>query len=247
MPTEVQSPYQKAIARKRPWQAAPVTRGRLLEGGEAALRRALALRILELPVADFLREGLKRDLPSTPGVVEALESNIKDEERHDQALNYVIEAHGVCVEAEAEGRQIANQWTTLRDHPILITAVLEGSIFFVLLPMYRALGDAGIRTVAADISRDEQAHAAIHRLISKELGLKPSKALKQLRRDTVDWFTAALGADPANKFLDRDFWRRASDSLYSKGVAPELEFTSAARVPAFFETNARNLPSYGSG
>lgn len=240
------SPYFEAIARKRPWEPQAVSKGALVQGGEAALQRALALRILELPVADFLREGLQRDLPDVPGVVEALESNIKDEERHDQALSLVIEAHGSSEKAERQAGEILKEWRALPDHPILITAVLESSVFFVLLPFYRALGDIGIRTTAADISRDERAHAYIHRLVAKQLGEVPSARLKQLRRATVDWFCLPLeqSADPANQFLGRDFWLRQSDSLYSRGVAPELSYTRAARCPAFFEASNVDLPQY---
>ena len=78
------SPYLNMIAKKRPWQAVPVDKGTLVEGGEATLFRALALRHLELPVREFLQQGLEKDLPSTPGVVEALIHNQKDEERHDE-------------------------------------------------------------------------------------------------------------------------------------------------------------------
>lgn len=242
-----ESPYFEAITRKRSWEPQAVSKGALVQGGEAALRRALALRVLELPVADFLREGLKRDLPDAPGVVEALESNIKDEERHDKALSLVIEAHGSDEKAERQASVILKEWQALPDHPILITAVLESSVFFVLLPLYRALGDIGIRTTAADISRDEQAHAYVHRLIAKQLGEVPSTRLKQLRRATVDWFCAPLeqSVDPKNQFLGRDFWLRQSDSLYSRGVAPELAHTRSARCPAFFEASNCDLPAYG--
>lgn len=241
-----ESPYFNAIARKRPWEPQAVTRGQLVPGGEKALQFALALRILELPVADFLREGLKRDLPDVPGVVEALELNILDEERHDKALSLVVEAHGTDEKAEHQAETILRAWQELPDHPILVTAVLEGSVFFVLLPLYRALGDVGLRTTAADISRDEQAHAAIHRHISKELGETPSKRLRQLRRATVAWLCEQLdpSADPANQFLDKDFWMRQSDSLYARGAAPELAHTRAARMPAFFEASNADLPAY---
>jgi hypothetical protein len=246
MPLTKESPYFDAIARKRPWEPQAVSKGKLVAGGEAGLRRALALRVLELPVADFLREGLKRDLPDVPGVTEALESNIKDEVRHDRALNLVIDAHGVDEKAERQAAAILKEWQALPDHPILITAVLESAVFFVILPLYRALGDMGIRTTAADISRDEQAHAYIHHLVAKQLGEVPSTRLRQLRRATVDWFAAPLEqeADPGNQFLSRDFWLRQSDSLYSRGVAPELSHTRAARVPAFFEAANTDLPAY---
>jgi len=35
--------------------------------------------------------------------------------------------------------------------------------------------------------------------------------------------------------------------LFYSGKAPELNETRASTVPAFFETNALNLPAYGRG
>ena len=94
--------YFSAIAKKRPWQAMPVTSGQFVDGAEETIFRALAIRHLELPVKDMLLEGLKRDLPNTPGLIASIESNILDEERHDLALNYVAQAHGIDEKAEKE-------------------------------------------------------------------------------------------------------------------------------------------------
>jgi len=69
------SPYLSMIAKKRPWQATPVDNGEVKEGAEETLYKALALRHIELPVKDLLQQGLEKDLPSTPGVIEALRSN----------------------------------------------------------------------------------------------------------------------------------------------------------------------------
>jgi len=74
------SPYLNMLAKKRPWQAVPVDQGKLVDGSEATLFRALAMRHLELPVREFLQQGLEKDLPSTPGVVEALIHNQKDQQ-----------------------------------------------------------------------------------------------------------------------------------------------------------------------
>ena len=90
------------IAKKRAWQATPVDNAPVKEGAEDTLFRALALRHLELPVKDLLEQGLQRDLPATPGVIEALQSNQKDEERHDEALNYVASAYGTNAKPESE-------------------------------------------------------------------------------------------------------------------------------------------------
>ena len=194
--------------------------------------------------ADFLRQGLEKELPTTAGVIEALESNIKDEERHDQAFDYVVKAHGTNTKSEVEGRHILKAWLEAPEHPILKAAILERSVFFVLLPFYRFNGDIGIRTTAADISRDEQTHVAIHSMVCSELGLKSTPSLNRLRRATVGWVMDSLGMSE-NKYLNKDFWMNQSDSLYERGKAPGLKDTQRARMPAFFEAANTDLPQYG--
>lgn len=238
------SPYMQMIAKKRPWQAVPVEAGTLVEGAEETLFKLLSLRHLELPVKDFLEQGLERELPSTLGVVEALRHNQQDEERHDQALNYVVAAHGVNEQAEKEVGGILQAWKEHPAHPVLKAAVLERSIFFVALPFFRFNGDIGIRTVAADISRDEITHVGVHSLVAKELGEETMQSLNKLRKATALWAFDALGKND-NKWLDKDFWLRQSDNLYERGKAEELNETQRSRMPAFFEASNVNLPSYG--
>lgn len=238
------SPYLNMIAKKRPWQAVPVDKGTLVEGGEATLFRALALRHLELPVREFLQQGLEKDLPSTPGVVEALIHNQKDEERHDEALNYIAAAHGVDEKAENEAQNILKAWLEHPAHPILKASILERSIFFVILPYMRYNGDVGIRTVSADISRDEISHVGIHSLVARELGETAGQSLNKLRRATALWVFDEL-SQSENKWQNKDFWLRQSDNLFSRGKAEELSDTQRSRVPAFFEAPNTSLPSYG--
>ena len=242
--TQTLSPYDQVVSRKRKWTPVAVRKGDLVPGSDDAFFRALALRSLELPVADFLRQGLEKELPKTAGVVEALESNILDEERHDQAFRYVVAAHGSDPKAEAEGQHILKTWLEAPEHPILKAAILERSVFFVLLPFYRFNGDIGIRTTAADISRDEQVHVAVHSMVSFELGLKSTSSLDRLRRATVGWVVDGLKSS-TNKYLDKDFWLSQSDSLYERGKAPGLSDTKRARMPAFFEAANTDLPQYG--
>ena len=238
------SPYAQVVSRKRKWTPVAVQRGKLVCGSEEAVYRGLALRHLELPVGEFLKQGLEKELPNTRGVVEALQSNIRDEERHDRALEYVADAHGTDEKAEAEGRHILRAWMDAPEHPILKAAILERSVFFVLLPFFRFNGDIGIRTTAADISRDEQTHVAIHSMVCSELGLKSTQSLNRLRRATVGWVMDTLGTSE-NKYLDKDFWLSQSDSLYERGKAPGLSDTQRARMPAFFEASNTDLPQYG--
>jgi len=219
--------YFSAVARKRPWQAVPVTKGQLVSGAEETIFRALAIRHLELPVKDMLLDGLKRELPSTPGLIESIESNILDEEQ-----------------AEAEAFKIRQAWIDHPAHPIAKVAVLERSLFFTILPFFRFNGDKGLRTVASDISRDEICHAFCHTKICKEAGEKYGESLNKLRKMTALWIYDKLGKS-SNKYLDKDFWLRQSDNLFLHGKAPELNDTKASVMLSFFETNALNLPAYG--
>jgi hypothetical protein len=243
MPTTL-SPYDQVVSRKRKWTPVAVQKGKLVDGSEETVYRALGLRHLELPVREFLQQGLDKELPDTPGVREALLSNQLDEERHDQALNYVVAAHGSDDKSEVEAKHILKAWLDAPEHPILKAAILERSVFFVILPLFRFNGDIGIRTTAADISRDEQTHVAIHSMVCSELGLKSTPSLNRLRRATVGWVLDGLGKSE-NKYLDKDFWMSQSDSLYERGKAPGLSDTQRARMPAFFEAANTDLPQYG--
>ena len=242
--TQTLSPYDQVVSRKRKWTPVAVRRNKLVEGSEDAIYRALGLRHLELPVREFLQQGLEKELPNTPGVREALMSNQLDEERHDQALNYVVAAHGSNEKFESEAKHILKAWLDAPEHPLLKAAILERSVFFVILPFFRFNGDVGIRTTAADISRDEQCHVAIHSMVCSELGLKSTSSLNRLRRATVGWVVDGLG-NSKNRYLDKDFWLDQSDALYLRGKAPGLKDTQRSRVPAFFETSNTDLPQYG--
>lgn len=238
------SPYLTTIAKKRAWQAVPVGKGKVEDGAEETLMKALALRHLELPVKDLLQQGLERELPSTPGIIEALRSNQEDEERHDQALSYIAAAHGTDEKAEKEVMSILKVWMEHPAHPIHKASILERSVFFVALPFFRQNGDVGMRTVSADISRDERVHTAIHGMVAKELGEEDSQSLNKLRAATVAWLFEKLGKS-SNQWLDKDFWLRQSENLFFTGKAPEMAATRASRVPAFFEAANYDLPAYG--
>jgi len=238
------SSYLEVVARKRKWSPVQVERGSFVEGSEESLYRALALRTLELPVKEFLQQGLEKELPDKPGVMEALMSNQQDEDKHDLGLSYIVNAHGTDAKAEKEAQAIRKAWLEAPEHPILKASILERSVFFVLLPFFRFNGDIGLRTLAADISRDEQTHVAIHGMVAHDLGLKSTPNLNRLRKATVHWVMDGLGKSE-NKWLDKDFWLHQSDSLYTRGKAEGLAETQRARMPAFFEASNVNLPAYG--
>jgi hypothetical protein len=235
------NPYQKLLNRKRKWTPVPMTAGTCKEGTEETIFRALALRNLEVPVGDFITDALSNEVPDVAR--ELLESNVRDEINHDLALGFVAKAYGVDEKAEAEALRLRDAWISHPDHTIAKAMVAERSIFFVLLPFFRANGTAGMRTVSADISRDEQIHVATNSLVCRELGLDISPSLDKLRLATINWVMQPLGVS-TDRTLNKQTWLDSSDNLMYQGKAPELSFTRSARMPAFFEHDARNLPQY---
>lgn len=235
------NPYDKLLSRKRTWTPVQTTAGQLVEGSEETIFRALALRHMELPVGDFIEDALKNEVPDASR--EILRSNIKDEEKHDLALGYIANALGVDDRAEEEAMRLRDAWISHPDHTVLKAMVAERSIFFVLLPFFRFNGDAGLRTVSADISRDEQVHVATNSLVCRELGLTVSPSLDKLRKATIAWVMQPLKRS-TNKYLDKQFWLDQSDSLMYSGKAEGLLETKRARMPAFFEHANPNLPQY---
>ena len=233
------TPYDKLIARKRKWTPVAVEGGPVAEGTEDAISRCLALRVLEIPVGDFIAEATNREVPESARKI--LSMNITDEINHDIALQYVADAYAVDDQATKEASSIAEAWINHPDHPIVKAMVLERSIFFTILPFFRAFGNAGLRTTSADISRDEQIHVATNSLVCAELELTPSPSIDKLRKATAHWLYQPLqGVEK----LSQKFWTDSSDRLMYQGKAPELSFTKSARVPAFFEHSNVNLPSY---
>ena len=236
------NPYEKLMARKRKWTPVQTSAGTCKAGAEETIHRALALRCLELPVGDFITDALANEVPDVAR--ELLLSNVKDEENHDVALGYIANAYGVDEKAEAEAARLRDAWISHPDHTITKAMVAERAIFFVLLPFFRANGDAGMRTVSADISRDEQIHVGCNSLVCRELGLDISPSLDKLRKATINWVMQPLGINTTYKSLNKKFWLQSSDNLMYQGKAPELSFTKAARMPSFFEHSNVNLPKY---
>jgi hypothetical protein len=238
----MKDPYVKLLNRKRTWTPVQTTAGKLKDGAEETIFRALAIRHMELPVGEFVTEALEKGVPDSARVL--LESNVKDEIKHDQALGYITNALGVDSQSEYEALKLRDAWEAHPDHTILKALVAERAIFFVILPFFRFCGDAGLRTTSADISRDEQIHVACNSLVCADMGLRWSNSLDKLRKATINWIFQPLGRNTYDKYLDKKFWLDASDRLMYEGKAPEFSETQRARMPAFFEHANTNLPQY---
>ena len=236
------NPYEKLLNHKRTWTPVQTTAGKLKDGAKETIYRALAIRHMELPVGDFITEALDKEVPASARTL--LESNVKDEIKHDIALQYVVDAYGADENAEKEAIKLRDAWIEHPDHTLVKALVAERAIFFVLLPFFRFCGDPGLRTVSADISRDEQIHVACNSLVCSAMGLRPSNSLDKLRKATINWVFQPLGINTTDKYLDKNFWLDASDRLMYEGKAPQLSDTQRARMPSFFEHANTNLPSY---
>ena len=235
-------PYAILLDRKRKWSPVKPTVGQLKNGSEDTIRRALAARHLELPVGAFITEALEKSVPENARKL--LIDNVRDEERHDLALGYYADALGMDEKTEKEGKLLRDAWVNHPDHTITKALVAERAIFFVLLPFFRFTGDAALRTISADISRDEQIHVATNSLVCRELGVHASVSLDKLRKATINWILQPLGINTTDKYLNKKFWLDASDRLMYEGKAPEFSETQRARMPAFFEHANTNLPKY---
>ena len=235
-------PYEILLDRKRKWSPVKPTVGKLKDGAEDTIRRALAARHLELPVGTFIEEALEKNVPDN--AKKLLIDNVKDEERHDLALGYYADALGTDEKTEKEGKLFRDAWINHPDHTITTALVAERASFFVLLPVFRFNGDAALRTISADISRDEQIHVGSNSLVCRELGLRPSPSLDKLRKATINWIVKPLGINTTDRYLDKKFWLDASDRLMYEGKAPEFSETQRARMPADLEHANTNLPKY---
>ena len=235
-------PYEILLDRKRKWSPVKPTVGVIRDEARATIGRALAARHLELPVGAFITEGLEKTVPENARKL--LEDNVRDEERHDLALGYYADALGTNENDEKEGKLLRDAWINHPDHTITKALVAERAIFFVLLPLFRFNGCAALRTLSADISRDEQIHVGANTLVCRELGLRPSPSLDKLRKATINWVMEPLGINTTDKYLDKNFWLDASDRLMYEGKAPSFSETQRARMPAFFEHSNVNLPKY---
>lgn len=240
-----QTIYEKVAAKRKNWQPiTPTSKESCTEGMEDLLSKALCFRFLELPVYDFIMDGLSRSETSMIGDAgkDALIRNTEDEVRHDTALNNCVAVFSNYNKSfEEEATQIVDAWIAHPDHPILKAAMLENSLFFLILPLFRRFGGDALRITSIDISADEVNHVQIHRHVAKELNQKPSRSADNLRKQTVDWLVSGFaGVDE----ITADLLRSASDNLLYKGVAPELNFSRSFQVPAFFERRNDTLPYY---
>jgi hypothetical protein len=237
--------YSTVNKRRTVWfPVEPTTKEKFATGTEEFMSRVLSLRHLELPVADFINQGLERKDTAAIGEegMATLRLNIKDEVRHDQALSNCVNAtENYTPKYESVVRdQLLSEWNTLSDHPILKALTLENGIFFLILPYMRKYGGFSLSTTAGDVSTDETVHVASHRQAVQDLNQRPSSKLNALRRATVQWILGDFNDGTTNLASALAI----SDALYTKGITSQLNWTKSASVPCFFEAENGALPYY---
>jgi hypothetical protein len=146
--------YTKLAAKKFPWTPITPVVGAVKAGAEQVLAKALALRILELPVGEFVNNASKREFKVPDESKSLFLSNINDELIHDQQLQLAYSEYKITSSTQqVEAYQILQQWLDLDEHPLLKAMQLERSVFFIILPLLRMFGDTSLRTISQDISR----------------------------------------------------------------------------------------------
>lgn len=240
--------YQKLINRKREWEVIDVDPNQRLDPQVIrTLQKALAVSALELPVGEFVIHELGKHDKLPKPIINLMLSNAHDEIKHDRALGRLKAVLPPLPEDEVFMEEMVNEANRLGNllSPILVAGVLEVSVFFVVLPIFRFLGSSGFRTVANDISNDENVHVATNLGLAKDWGYNRRPALNKLRKDIVGWLTDDLPEHHENKFMSRTYWLRASSNLYTNNRSEELRDTRNAVMPSFFEKSNKDLPVYG--
>jgi hypothetical protein len=239
--------YTKQFNRRRAWDVIDVSPHQKIQPMvRRTLQKALAISALELPVGDMITSVVETHQEIPQEVLTLLVANAQDEEKHDEALNRLKNALQPMDRdirtmdyVVAEAQKLCEVYS-----PVTVAGVLEASIFFVVLPMYRFLGGGGFRTVANDISNDENIHVATNINLANDLGWDKGGKLNELRKDVIDWLVSDLPWTHEKKFLSGRHWSSASDNLYHSGKAPQLKETKRAVMPSFFEKDNRDLPRY---
>lgn len=241
--------YRKQLNRRRAWDVIEVSPDqKIVEGAERTLSKALAMSQLELPVGQMINDEIEKSGELFDDDLQVLlRNNQNDEIKHDEALGKLRNVFTVREEDDETVSEMVDRAEELSSlySPVTVAGTLEASLFFVLLPMYRFLGGSGFRTVANDISNDENIHVATNVQLAKDLGYHRGSRLNAFRLEVMDWLTEDLEAEHNNKYLSRFFWLESSHQLYNAGKAPQLKATRRAVMPSFFEKDNRDLPKYG--
>lgn len=246
--SEITGPLSKFINSKKDWKPFPIDQKdedpiTAKMGTHKCIQKCLALALaLELPVgllalngSEDLEEGAKLS-ETIRDMALSLTHNSIDEDNHYKAFELASVAYDVPLEYLDHVEHFRDQALALDEHPVLMAGFLELTVFFPSLAMMRKWGNSSLKNLVQYVSRDESAHVNTNYWIVDQLGLKWSEfeAVEELRWKIIQWLTSDL------KYVKEDsaYWEKISTNLRDTRQAPELQWTKAAIMPAFFEMGA---------
>lgn len=191
--------------------------------------------VLELPVGEFVRDGMKGELPEeihdgVDYVKKLLLTNSADEGRHYTGMLNAAKAYPVSDSIMQECESLRDAWVDLKEHPIMVAGSLESGIFLVNLAILRLLGSPDLATLGRGISSDERRHVITNRNAVKDLGMnpwEPGKAILDLMVDSFNFmlkdFTPEDSEEILGVELSKDFFIKSGMDLITTGNAFELD------------------------
>ena len=226
------------------WQVVEPEENSFISEFPETISRAICLRHLELPVKQFIQQGIDSSdaYKIGPDGLASLVRNQEDEDRHDIALSNCFKAmRNFNPKYTLEASSIIQEWLDLDVNPITKTAVLENSVFFIILPIFNKYGFSPLRETSRDISRDERIHVITHRKAAQLLNSPPTKALNALRIKTVDWLTQSMDTEIEAGLKDK--YMLSSYNLLTKGIS-SLDESKTVTGVAFFEKPNNHISKY---
>jgi hypothetical protein len=197
------------------------------------LLRCLDFLPLELQVAEWDKEACC-DIELADVYTAILERNAADETKHDEVLGYLADYLGkyeapVNYQDVLDCNELVRRWQKLDCHPLVAMYALEIGVFYSILPTLLRSGDVYAATVAQWISDDEVVHVNTGLRLMKALGLKLTKEVLELVRDTNVYIFAPLGTEEAVERANRAVKRTAT------GEDKQMLEESLPTTIAFFE------------
>lgn len=234
---DISNPLGDYIRSKKEWKPFPiadVNPDPFTEQTHKAVQKCIALALgLELPVGDLALEGCS--WVDSQNYKAALTHNSRDELNHFEGFEIASVAYDMPLSLQTVVHDFTKELEALGEHPILMAGYLELSIFFTTLAMMRKYGSPGLKQLVGYVNRDESVHVNVNMYLVDKLRLqwKNEGEFNRIRESIIRWLVSDLPEKEQAK------WLKSSEDLFNTRKAPNLEWTKAAQIPAFFE-----LPAY---
>lgn len=222
---------QRSNRRFPDWQPEPTNaRSNLPANVVVVLRRLCLLRDLEIQVGDWIDAARKE--ANSDEIVELLQKNIDDEQKHAQTIDYLnayINSQPTETE-QAHARVVKSYWSNNLPQTFASAYALEMGVFFTVLPWMVRNGDVYTTRVSQWISDDEAVHVRNHLTMAKHLQQKLTDKHVTAIKATLQWlFYDALGRQETSRLIDRALLRLRT------GKDPAMNDESVPVTVAMFE------------